>query len=86
MAKGYSARRGFSNGAGQAAQQMQIFAVIDDQILARSGCETFFAAAHAAFFLSRAGGLAEIGRRTSHVVDISLEIFLLGHVDRFFQN
>ena len=24
MAKGYSARRGFSNGAGQAAQQMQI--------------------------------------------------------------
>ena len=24
MAKGYSARRGFSNGAGQAAQQMQM--------------------------------------------------------------
>ena len=37
MAKGYSARRGFSNGAGQAAQQMQMQQAARQRMLDHAG-------------------------------------------------
>ena len=42
--------------------------------------------ANASGQLFLAGRLAKVRCRSAYIVDISLEIFLLGHVDRFFQN
>ena len=61
------------NGA-HTAKNAKIFAVIDDEVFARLGRQTFSALAHTPFFLSLAGGLTEVRRRSADVVDVSHKI------------
>ena len=63
------------------AEHTQIFGVINDEIFTRLGRKTFSALTHAAFFLSLAGGMAEVCGRTANVMDITLEI---GHFGEEF--
>lgn len=63
MAKGYSARRGFSNGAGQAAQQMQMQQKLMQmqQEMAKAQQEV----EEATFTASVGGGMPSAPRRTA---------------------
>ena len=69
-----------------AAKQMQILAVVDHEVFAGLGRKAFSALAHTAFFLSLAGGRAEVCGRAADVMDITLEIGHFGEDFGFFQN
>ena len=55
-------------------QQRQIVAVAGVQIFAGRGGQAGPVFAHAVFYLLFAGGVAEICRRSAHIVDIALEL------------
>ena len=67
-------------------KKRNVIFVIRGQILTWLRKQTMTVLANASGQLFLAGRLAKVRCRSAYIVDISLEIFLLGHVDRFFQN
>ena len=67
-------------------KKRNVIFVIRGQILTWFRKQTMTVLANASGQLFLAGRLAKVRCRSAYIVDISLEIFLLGHVDRFFQN
>ena len=59
-------------------QQLDIFRVVGIEIFAGVGGEAVFVAAHAALQLILARRMAEVGARTADVVDVALELRVVG--------
>ena len=68
------------------SQQGHIVAVVGVYVLAWSGVEALAAAAGTLGHLLFTGRVAEIGGGAAHIVDIALEIRILHHFLRFFQD
>ncbi len=72
--------------AAQLAQQLDILHVVDLQLRAGLGCQTFSVLAQTVFQLLFAGGIAEVCRRSADIVDVSFKVRIVGHLLRFVQD
>ena len=70
----------------QAPQKLRVFRVVCIQIFARLRGQAAAIFAAAVLFLPRAGGVAEVGRRPAHIVDVSLKLRVLGEYFRLPQD
>ena len=73
--------------AAQLAQQLDRYShVVNLQLRAGLGCQTFSVLAQTVFQLLFAGGIAEVCRRPADIVDVSFKVWVVGHLLRFVQD
>ena len=60
--------------------------MVNLQLRAGLGCQTFSVLAQTVFQLLFAGGIAEVCRRSADVVDVSFKVWVVGHLLRFVQD
>ena len=72
--------------AAQLAQQLDIFGVVDVHVGTGLGSQTFAVLAKTILQLFFAGGIAEVCGWPAHVVDVSLEVRIAGHLLGFLKD
>ncbi|GFI48435.1 hypothetical protein IMSAGC019_03762 [Lachnospiraceae bacterium] len=67
-------------------EQFQIILMACFHVFTGGGIKALFMGAYPVFFLFFTGGVAEIGGRAPHIVDIAFKIRFFGHFLRLCQN